>query len=820
MKNTFLPLLSLASICFVFSCAKEVSLDENTSSGVIDHITVNLPSPGEMDTRSTFVIDNTGVHVLWAENDTVGIFPSSGDQVSFPMISGAGSNSANFDGGSWGLKDNNTYSAYYPFSRKYYSASHNAVRLTWEGQIQSGNNDGSHLGAFDYLASGASAPRGQYLTINFVRLGAIACFKVSAPEPGTYTKAIIKTDADLVMEADMDVTGESPVVTPVKTAHEMTLGLKNITTSSANEVVTLYMMMYPVDFIGHTISITLVGEEESTYAYLPEKNMVAGKPYMMNASANLRAISFKDPIVDRICVSNWDQNGNGLIEYDEASNVTELGTAFRNQNIKSFDELRFFTSLASIPDYAFEDCGSLKSVTLPENISRIGSGAFRNCVSLESINLPSTVTEIQDHALENCSSLQELGLPEALESLGDYALSGLSGVESIDLPENVTPGRGTFKGWRSLSGIQIPSNWTELPDEAFEKCSSISEIIVPDNIIRLGRSCFQECGSLTSISLPDGLRYIKSYAFQDCSSLVSINIPDNAEIDKSDGNYGLFCRCSSLTSVSIPSSWREFGDGYFDGCSSLTSFTVPEGITKLGDRCFQNCVSLVSVDLPESLLAINDDCFHGCTSLMSIEIPSKIKAINKGVFNECSSLESVVFPEGLVSIGFNAGYPEGPFAYCSNLKTVDIPESVTFIGTYAFFFSGLESIHIPDNVSYIGSAAFERCPLTELTLPASITILEPGIIFLNQLSSITIPARVRTIMGIGFGNVNSITLLGTTPPDLYDPSDIPDNDCPIFVPAEAVDSYKNAPGWSEFASRIQAISSSGGENPDPGNWSK
>ncbi len=804
----------------MFSCAKEVSLlDENNSSGVIDHITVNLPSPGEMDTRSTFVIDNTGVHVLWAENDTVGIFPSSGDQVSFPMISGAGSNSANFDGGSWGLKDNNTYSAYYPFSRKYYSASHNAVRLTWEGQIQSGNNDGSHLGAFDYLASGASAPRGQYLTINFVRLGAIACFKVSTPEPGTYTKAIIKTDADLVLEADMDVTGESPVVTPVKTAHEMTLGLKNITTSSANEVVTLYMMMYPVDFTGHTISITLVGEEESTYAYLPEKNMVAGKPYMMNASANLRAISFKDPIVDRICVSNWDQNGNGLIEYDEASNVTEIGTAFRNQNIKSFDELRFFTSLASIPDYAFEDCGSLKSVTLPENISRIGSGAFRNCVSLESINLPSTVTEIQDHALENCSSLQELGLPEALESLGDYALSGLSGVESIDLPENVTPGRGTFKGWRSLSGIQIPSNWTELPDEAFEKCSSISEIIVPDNIIRLGRSCFQECGSLTSISLPDGLRYIKSYAFQDCSSLVSINIPDNAEIDKSDGNYGLFCRCSSLTSVSIPSSWREFGDGYFDGCSSLTSFTVPEGITKLGGRCFQNCVSLVSVDLPESLLAINDDCFHGCTSLMSIEIPSKIKAINKGVFNECSSLESVVFPEGLVSIGFNAGYPDGPFAYCSNLKTVDIPESVTFIGTYAFFFSGLESIHIPDNVSYIGSAAFESCPLTELTLPASITILEPGIIFLNQLSSITIPARVRTIMGIGFGNVNSITLLGTTPPDLYDPSDIPDNDCPIFVPAEAVDSYKNAPGWSDFASRIQAISSSGGENPDPGNWS-
>ena len=188
MRNKLFGILSFVSICSLFSCTKEVFiLEEDTSSGIVNYISVNLPDPGEMDTRSTFVIDNTGVHVFWADKDTIGIFPSSGDQVSFPMISGAGSTSANFDGGSWGLKDNNTYSAYYPFSRKYFSASHNAVRLTWEGQIQTGNNDGSHLGSFDYLASGASSPNGQYLNINFIRLGAIACFKVLAPQPGKYT---------------------------------------------------------------------------------------------------------------------------------------------------------------------------------------------------------------------------------------------------------------------------------------------------------------------------------------------------------------------------------------------------------------------------------------------------------------------------------------------------------------------------------------------------------------------------------------------------------------------------------------------------------
>lgn len=819
MRNKLFCILSFVSICFVFSCTREaLHLEEEVSSGIVNYISVNLPDPGEMDTRSTFVIDNTGVHVFWADKDTIGIFPSSGDQVSFPMISGAGSTSANFDGGSWGLKDNNTYSAYYPFNRKYFSSSHNAVRLTWEGQIQSGNNNGSHLGSFDYLASGASSPKGQYLNINFIRLGSIACFRVLAPQPGKYTKAIIRTDADIVLEADLDVTGESPVVTPVKTAHEISLGLENVTTSTANETVTLYMMMCPVDFTGHSVSISLIGEEESAFANLPEKNMAAGKPYMFNAGENSRAISFKDPIVDRICVSDWDQNGNGLIEYEEAANVTDLGNVFQRQKISSFDELRFFTSLTSIPENAFEGCQSLKSITIPEGVSRIGSGAFRNCLSLESISIPSSVTEIQSYALENCSSLEELALPEALENLGDYALSGLSSVKSIDLPENMSVGQGVFKGWKSLISIEIPSNWTELTNEAFKDCSSISEIIVPDNIIRLGDSCFCGCRSLTSISLPVGLESLMSYAFQDCSSLESIRIPENAVIDKSRGNYALFKGCASLKEVSIPSSWRELGDDYFNGCSGLESFTVPDGIARVGGRCFSGCVSLLSVDLPESLLAIDELCFWGCISLKSVEIPGKIKFLDQGIFNGCSSLESVILPEGLVAIGSKTD-TEGPLGNCTSLKTIVIPESVTFIGTYAFCGSGLESIHLPDNISFIGTAAFERCPIREMTLPANLSILNSGVVASGSLSTLTIPANVHTIIDLFPGNVDSITLLGTTPPDYLDLSGIPDNGCPIFVPSEAVEAYRSAPGWCEYASRIQAISSSGGENPDPGSWS-
>lgn len=841
MRKLLLALLSFISIYALNSCTKEgFDKDDDKRSGIIESITVNLPKPHEIDTRSTFVIDNSGVHVLWAEKDTVGILPSSGDQVSFPMVSGAGSNSADFNGGSWGLKDNNTYSAYYPFNKKYYQSSHDAIRLSWEGQVQTGNNNASHMGAFDFLASGAAAPSGQYLTIDFSRLGAIACFKVNVPNPGTYDTAQVTTDGNFVLEADLDVTGNSPIVTPVTTTQTISLGLKQITTTQANEVVTLYMMMYPVDLTGHSVFIALTGKDHSFTASLPTKNMVAGKPYMFQAGEATSAISFADQLVKEICVSNWDTNNNGFLEFEEAQSVTQIGAVFQGKRITAFDELQYFSSLSSLPNNAFNNCESLVSITLPDNIMALGTDifnnckalqeialpdgiesiperAFQNCQSLKSITIPSSVTSIGNYALDGARQLESLTLPVALQSLGDYALRGLASIESISLPGGISSlGVNTFDGWTSLKSILIPSNWTKLPDCAFSACSSLESIVVPENITHIGQSCFDGCLSLASITLPDNLSYIESYAFKNCSSLVSITLPEN--LNNTLSHYALFAGCSKLETVNIPSAWSELGDGYFNGCKALKSIIIPEGIVRIGGGCFSGCTSLESVSLPQSLLRIDEFSFEGCTSLESIVIPGRIKSIEQGIFMNCTALTSITLPLGLIAIGSKTD-TSGPFVNCTSLKSILIPQTVSYIGTYAFFGAGLESVTIPNSVTFLGLCAFERCyHLTNITLSSNLTILDNGLFFGVPLTNLTIPAKVESIMQIHLGNVEKITLLGTTPPALFNASVIPANDCPIIVPAEAVNTYKSAPVWSNFSSRIQANADSGGNNPDPGEW--
>lgn len=56
--------------------------------------------------------------------------------------------------------------------------------------------------------------------------------------------------------------------------------------------------------------------------------------------------------------------------------------------------------------------------------------------------------------------------------------------------------------------------------------------------------------------------------------------------------------------------------------------------------------------------------------------------------------------------------------------------------------------------------------------------------------------------------LTSITIKATTPPTLDDEESgvFGGSDCPIYVPSASVDAYKSASSWSNYISRIQAIS--------------
>ena len=145
-------------------------------------------------TRSTIVEDEHGdLQLVWSDKDTLGIFPSSGYQVPFPIAAQAGTKNAYFDGGGWGLMSNGTYSAYSPLIGNLYLKK-TEVPLVLLTQVQNGNGSFAHLNKYDYMAAvNATVNQGGGIEFNFEHLVAILHMQIRMPQAGKYKYVILET---------------------------------------------------------------------------------------------------------------------------------------------------------------------------------------------------------------------------------------------------------------------------------------------------------------------------------------------------------------------------------------------------------------------------------------------------------------------------------------------------------------------------------------------------------------------------------------------------------------------------------------------------
>lgn len=233
-------------------------------------------------TRSTYVVDpSRGFVSSWSEGDVIGIYPLGGDQVAFPISEGEGSSTARFDGGSWALRSNVKYSAYYPFSKSNYMVTETAIPVIYIGQAQSGNDNTAGLAAFDYLAAAATQPNSNgTVDLSMKHLGSFVRFLLTMPKAATLVKAYVASDGTpFVTTGTVDLSVAAPAITSVTTAASYDITLSNITCEE-DEVVKLYTMMAPANFSSSKFTITLTDSEGKTYIYeCTGSNQLASKSY-------------------------------------------------------------------------------------------------------------------------------------------------------------------------------------------------------------------------------------------------------------------------------------------------------------------------------------------------------------------------------------------------------------------------------------------------------------------------------------------------------------------------------------------------------------
>lgn len=210
-----------------------------------------------------------------------------------------------------------------------------------------------------------------------------------------------------------------------------------------------------------------------------------------------------------------------------------------------------------------------------------------------------TVTGIGQYAFANCWSVTSVSIPNTVTSIGSYAFFSCSGLTNITIPISVTTiGNNVFENCYGLSYINIPDSVTSIGDDAFYNCYNVNSITIGESVSSIGYEAFYTFSNLMSIN---------------CLSVSPPDIASNSGFD----NYSakLYVPKESVELYRTTSGWNYFTNvyGFGDDSFSVSDNTAFHGDTIVIPVSMQNESEITAfqtdVYLPDGfeLVQVNGD---------------------------------------------------------------------------------------------------------------------------------------------------------------------------------------------------------------------
>ena len=393
----------------------------------------------------------------------------------------------------------------------------------------------------------------------------------------------------------------------------------------------------------------------------------------------------------------------------------------------------------------------------------------------------------------NTSSVTDMGLM----FYGCYSLETLPELDT----SSVTNMRQMLRGCSKLSSVPLfdTSSVTDM-SIMFNSCSSLVSVPSMDtSSVTNMFSMFQGCSSLVSVPSMDtsSVKNMTSM-FQSCSKLVTIPSMDTSSVTNMSN---MFTDCSNLVTISsLDTSSVTNTYNMFIGCSNLENITITGNINVSFD--ISSTTKLTSESVISILQAMSRTVnTNSKTATFNMIIPDPTGDI-RNLISVCESngwtVNGLVIPTGdpvihytskdgnIVTPNLTSGYSIVSNVYENGQGTITFNKYPTAIWNYMYQHKNqLNTIEIPDEVITLGYACLaDGCGITSITIPRNVT-------------------RLDSYVFSGATDLVEVIMESSTPPaasgSIFNGHNA---NLVIKVPADAVDTYKRASGWNNYASII------------------
>ena len=229
-------------------------------------------------------------------------------------------------------------------------------------------------------------------------------------------------------------------------------------------------------------------------------------------------------------------------------NVKTIGTdAFRRT--KSMTSVTFAPDgvLETLGESAFRGCDELTEFVMPNTVATIGKYVLQANAKLASVILSNQLTTLSTQALCNCPMLKTVNIPESITKIESGAFrNDNGGLEEITIPSTVTSvSSDAFNGCSNLKTVIW--NSATVPENIFKDKTSLQTVTFGEGVTTIKNNAFQGCTGLTELTIPATLTKIETFAFTGCTNVTTVTTQD-----------GTLAKTGDYYELSTLAHWRLF----------------------------------------------------------------------------------------------------------------------------------------------------------------------------------------------------------------------------------------------------------------------